>query len=504
MPESKTPIGLESTPGDYCVGDGIHPLAGPLYPSAVRLRLLALAALLAAVLAPAGHAGTFTKTDGTAVMDDGTRIGTTLYVPTGEAPTAGWPGVILLHGLGESRQITNQLAEDFFAGYGYAVLTYDVRGHGQSGGYVTIAGPREIADLRTLEAQFAALPEVDDLKIGAWGISYGGGQALLAAAQGVPFRAIDVWQTWSDLYSSLYPNDVPKSGVIASLLNEIPAGRLSPDLGWLPAPAIRGTDPDRLRTLAGQRSTLSALGSLRVPTAIFQGRRDFVFGADQAVAAFQRLRGPKLLYLGDHGHAPSTFPAADTTYSITLSRAWLDRFVKGDDNGVDQDPPVRIAPDPWTGRPAEFPALPPTRTLSYALLGAPKRIGWGGKVVRPAGRTATKIEDFGSPVVVVRVTTSAGWDHLVALLTATTPTGKQVVVSAGAIPTRPGTRTYTIPLFSQITAIPAGSRLQLTFGSSTSGTAAGLLYLDFPPIGTPTLTVSNGVLRLSAMIRPVS
>jgi pimeloyl-ACP methyl ester carboxylesterase len=469
-----------------------------------RLRLLVLAALLGAVLAPAGHAGTFTKKNGIAVMDDGTRIATTLYLPTGDPPTAGWPGVILLHGLGGSRQDTNLLAEDYFAGFGYAVLTYDARGHGQSGGYVTIAGPREIADLRTLETQFAALPQVDDQKIGAWGISYGGGQALLAAAQGVPFKAVDVWQTWSELYASLYPNDVPKSGVVAGLLNEIPPGRLSPDLAWLPAPAVRGVALDQLRTFGGQRSTLAALGSLRVPTAFFQGRRDFVFGTDQAIAAFQRLKGPKLLYFGDHGHAPSTFPAADTPYAITLSRAWLDRFVKGDDNGVDEDPRVRIAPDPWTGRPAAFPALPPTRTLSYALLGVPKRISWGGKVVRAAGRTQTKVEDFGSPVVVVRASTTAGWDHLVALLTATTPTGKQIVVSAGAIATRPGTRTYSIPLFSQITAIPAGSSLQVTFGSSTTGTLGGPLYLDFAPVGTPTLTVANGVLRLSAMIRPVS
>ena len=469
----------------------------------MRLRLLALTALLAAVLAPAGHAGTFTETDGTAVMDDGATIATTLYVPVGEPPTAGWPGVILLHGLGGSRQDTNQIAENFFAGYGYAVLTYDARGHGQSGGDVTIAGPREIADLRTLEAQFAALPEVDDQKIGAWGISYGGGEALLAALQGVPFKAIDVWQTWSDLWSSLYPNDFPKSGVIASLLNGI-GNRLSPDLDWLPGAAIRGTSPDRVRAFDGQRSTLQALGSLRVPTAIFQGRRDFVFGADQAVAAFQRMKVPKLLYFGDFGHEPSTFPGPDTPYAITLSRAWLDHFVKGDDNGVDQDPRVQIAPDPWTGAPADFPAMPPTRTLSFALLGGPKRIGWSGKVVRSAGRTQTKIEDFGSPVVVVRAETTVGWDHLVAVLTATTPTGKQIVVSAGAIATKLGAHTYSIPLLSQITAIPAGSRLQVTFGSSTTGTAAGPLYLDFPTIGTPSLTVANGVVRLSAMIRTVS
>ena len=43
-----------------------------------------------------------------------------------------------------------------------------------------------------------------------------------------------------------------------------------------------------------------------------QGRRDFLFGIDQGTRAFARLTGPKALYVGLHGHAPSTFPAADT------------------------------------------------------------------------------------------------------------------------------------------------------------------------------------------------
>ena len=77
-------------------------------------------------------------------MDDVTRLATTVYVPDGEPPMTGWPGVILVHGLGGSRQEMNLLAETYFAPYGYAVLTYDARGHGQSGGYVTVAGPREV------------------------------------------------------------------------------------------------------------------------------------------------------------------------------------------------------------------------------------------------------------------------------------------------------------------------------------------------------------------------
>ena len=194
---------------------------------AVRLRALALIAVGTAAFAPAAHAGTFTKHDGAEAMDDGTTITTSVYIPDGEPPTAGWPGVILVHGLGGSRKDTNQIAEQFFAPYGYAVLTYDIRGHGGSGGYVTFAGPREIADLRLLEREFAERPDVDDNKIGGWGISdrgrQAGGRCAGRAVQGDRRRA-----DLDRLFSAPDRNGVPKSGLIAGLVASVPPGRLSP------------------------------------------------------------------------------------------------------------------------------------------------------------------------------------------------------------------------------------------------------------------------------------
>src|SRR5205814_9991865 len=102
---------------------------------------------------------------------------------------------------------------------------------------------------------------------------------------------------------------------------------------------------DQIRTFAGQRSVAPALPRLTTPVLMVQGRRDFLFANDQAIAAYQRLKGPRLLYFGDNGHEPSTFPARDTNYAMTLARAWLHHFVKGDDNGVDQEPRVQISPD---------------------------------------------------------------------------------------------------------------------------------------------------------------
>ena len=237
---------------------------------------------------------------------------------------------------------------------------------------------------------------------------------------------------------------------------------------------------------------------------MLQGRRDFVFGNEQAINAFKRLKGPKLLYLGDHGHSPSTFPAADTTYSMTLARRWFDRFLKGEQNGVDGPKNVQLAPDPWKGKAVSYAGLPPVKTLSYRLAGTASTIAWPGKIVRTAGRTQLPVEDFGAPIVTVKATAAGGWSRLVALLTAVTPTSKQIVVSGGGVPTSAGTHTYAIRLISQVTSIPAGSKLVVTFGSSTSGTPGGLLYLDLPTAGSPKLTIGSATLDLPVLVKPVS
>jgi len=98
--------------------------------------------------------------------------------------------VRVLHGLAGSRR-TVEAISTAFANAGYSVLAYDARGHGTSGGEITLAGPREVADLRAIRNAFAARPEVSDT-IGAWGISYGGGQIWNALAAGVPLAAAEV------------------------------------------------------------------------------------------------------------------------------------------------------------------------------------------------------------------------------------------------------------------------------------------------------------------------
>lgn len=470
------------------------------------LRILSLCALSAALAWPAS-AGAFTRTDAAVTMDDGVSLGTTLYLPDGTPPAAGWPAVMMLHGLGGERQDMNLIAESVYVPQGYAVFTFDARAHGESGGLVTLDGPREIADVRALFGRLAARPDVDDGRIGAWGVSYGGGAVWRATVEGVPFAAIEPYETWTDLYAALFPQSLAKSGVVFGFLQEIPPGR-SPFVDSFKDDALASRNLDVLVGIGDERSSLARLGTVTTPTFMFQGKRDFAFDMEQAIAAYRLLKGPKRLYLGNLGHPPSTFVADDYTYFIEQGRLWFDRFLKGMPNGIDTRPPVELAPTPFAvSRIGRYQGLPSTTSSTSHRLGRKQTIAAGGKLAWNGLALPRKLETFGPARLTVSASTRSSWPHLVAVLSAVTPSGQEIVLSGGGVPTRSlgrRARTLTIRLMNTATFVPTGSRLRVTLAATSLAQNPGnLLYLQSAPAGS-SLTIGKVSLTLQALRTPVS
>ncbi len=471
----------------------------------MRKGWIAAAAAALALVAGAAPASAFTRQSLTLPMDDGVSLGATLYLPDGAMPAGGWPAIVMFHGLGGRRADSNSLAEKYFLpGDGFAVLTFDARAHGDSGGIVTLDGPREMADVKALFAWLAARPDVADAKIGAWGISYGGGAIWRSTVEGVRWAAIETVETWTDLYATLFPQDLAKSGVIVGFLAEIPELGLSPFIAALKGDALANTNLPGLRAIGRERSSLPQLGSIRTPAFLMPGRRDFAFGIEQASLAYAKLKGPKRMWIGGHGHAPSTFPAADTPAMMADGKEWFDHFLRGVPNGIERKPPVVLAPVPWRGKPAEFAGLPPTMKAVYALSGS-NTIASDGKVVRSTAATTTPLEAFGAATVKVRLNATGGWSRLVAVLTATTPAGTEIVVSGGGARVTSSASTLTIRLIDHATLIPKGSKLTVTLGTSSLAQNPGnLLYLDLPLPAGAKVAVGNVVLTLPVLKKPVS
>ena len=462
-------------------------------------------------LALPGTASAFTKTEKQLRMSDGVDIAASYYIPDGAPPAGGWPAVMLLHGIGESRDDAtnaigmsiNQIAETYLVPQGYAALTFDARGHGQSGGLVAIDGPREIQDVRELFTWLAGQPLIDAQHIGAYGYSYGGGAVWRATAEGVPFAAIVPATTWTDLYSALAPQNFAHSGVVLGFYQSI-ANRASPELQPIVNDLLAGQNLPAVHPFADARSSRALLGNIHAPTFVMQGRRDFAFDVDQALAAYSRLNVPKRLYLADFGHAPSPLPAGELQHVMPEAREWFDRYLKGLPNGIDTRPPVEIAPDPWTGRTFSYQTLPKRKTLRLAFRGR-KSIGSTGKVARTRPRLPRKAETFGPPVLRVSLSSPNRWPHVVAVLSAVTR-GKEIVVSAGGTRVSLGRKPkqVTIRMLSQVTSLPRGARLRLTVAATSTAQSPGdLLYLLSVPRDAR-LTVGAARLSLPVLSKPIS
>lgn len=111
---------------------------------------------------------------------DGTSVAADLWIPGGSGPH---PGVVACHGTAMVKEALEAPAELLCKG-GYAVLAIDFRSFGLSGGEPRGAmfPRREVEDVRHGLGFLGRRPEVDPDRLAIWGVSFGGGIVLQAAA----------------------------------------------------------------------------------------------------------------------------------------------------------------------------------------------------------------------------------------------------------------------------------------------------------------------------------
>jgi predicted acyl esterase len=350
--------------------------------------------------------------------------------------------------------------------------------------------------------QLAARPEIDKTRIGAWGISLGGGNVLRSLVQGVPWKAVETVETWTDLYSALAPQSLAKSGAIFSFLSSVPSDRLDPTVAAIRDDALASRNLKALKAWSDQRSSRKLLSKVTTPVFMFQGRRDFAFDISQAEAGYRLLKGPKRLYVGDFGHSPSTFPGPDFAQLTGLGLSWFTQYLGGTAATI---APITLAPSPWRGKARTYSKLPPTRRLKVSLPGN-DRLAGAGRALRTSGPFTGNAETFGAASVQVTVKLTGGWSRLVAVLTARR-NGSDTIVSEGGRNTTglKGTKHLTIQLINTATLIKRGSRLTLTIASSSTAQNAGnLLYLNLPMPRSARVTVGAVKLTLPILKTPVS
>lgn len=334
-----------------------------------------------------GEDGTFAVRS----VGDAVIVGT-LYLPSEATRDRPVPVVMRTHGGGGSRgslgpnqgSLTKALIER-----GYAVMTWDTRGHGESkkdaAGRPNVlwsfdAPGLEVQDARALIRVLARCRAIaqegpGDPVLGWVGTSNGAGIQLNTAAQEPAVDAIVPRLTWGDLRQDLAPNGVPKA-YDALLVENLVKTRVQfdPMVGAIESEAATGALSGALVDWLGERSTLASAPAIRAPTLLLQGSMDTLFPLQDAFALFDAIRATgtpvKLIphcVPHDVGEAPRRV-CRSTPRLDEITLLWLDRYLKG--QPVDTGPAVEWQAQDGQVRPA---AAVPTNTVRVDLRRRPRR-----------------------------------------------------------------------------------------------------------------------------------
>lgn len=147
---------------------------------------LAGSAHAAAPSAPAAQVPSLGSVQTVTVPCNKTFCDAELWLPPAQGAAGAKPPVIIMaHGFGALRDWGLGPFAERFVKAGFAVLRFDYRGFGKSGGQPrsVVDGKAHLDDWLSVIDAVAQRNDVDTQRLGIWGTSYSGGQVLMAAAR---------------------------------------------------------------------------------------------------------------------------------------------------------------------------------------------------------------------------------------------------------------------------------------------------------------------------------
>lgn len=108
-----------------------------------------------------------------------------LWLPAQASGAAKPPVIVMAHGFGALKEWGLTAYAERFVKAGFAVVRFDYRGFGASGGQPrrVVDGEAHVKDWVAAIDAISQRPDVDGQRLGIWGSSYSGGQVLVAGAE---------------------------------------------------------------------------------------------------------------------------------------------------------------------------------------------------------------------------------------------------------------------------------------------------------------------------------
>lgn len=122
-----------------------------------------------------------------------------LYEPQQMNKDQCYPAIILCNGFAGVKELLLPSFAEAFADAGYIVLTFDYRGFGESEGEKGRLVPKlQIEDIHAAIDFLSSLDNVDSHRIGLWGTSYGGANAIIATDENSKIKCLALQLTFAN------------------------------------------------------------------------------------------------------------------------------------------------------------------------------------------------------------------------------------------------------------------------------------------------------------------
>jgi uncharacterized protein len=288
-------------------------------------------------------------------MSDGVRLAADLFRPAGEGR---WPALLNYlpyHKDGRGGRLAVEGFNRYMASRGYACLTLDIRGLGNSGGVALEPMAAQEAKDGHEAVEWIAKQKWCTGKVGMWGVSYPGITSLAVAATRPPSLAaiVPIHATsdirrgffhlhdcrtgfWCDAdwgprmvaYNLMPPLHPDPSGRSAKVWREHLEGNPPWIMDWW-----EHTAEDKW-----WRARVADVSKIKVPTFNICGWRDLY--AEDTILDHLAIKAPKRLMMGPWKHAFPDVALDGPCSGLHEIERWFDRWLKGVRNGVETDPPI--------------------------------------------------------------------------------------------------------------------------------------------------------------------
>jgi predicted acyl esterase len=216
---------------------------------------------------------------------------------------------------------------------GYVVINADLRGWGTSDGVGELFSEQEAQDGHDL-VEWAGTQPWSTGKVGLAGVSYLAISQWGTAAQRPPhLAAIAPWEGLTDLYRDhARPGGIREDGFMRIWAAELKRERRS---------------PVTLRKEVGRRELWDRwwadrcrdLEAIEVPALVCGSFSDHCLHSRGSFEGFRRISSTQKWLYTHRGPKWSAFYAPE---AVAFQQRFFDHFLKGEDNGMDQVPPVRL------------------------------------------------------------------------------------------------------------------------------------------------------------------